>query len=94
MARPTQAEAEALRGELQTVRLECLAPAKKWVRPTGTEIAIVARCTQMTHGELSAALGLTAKQIVGRWIREENVPYSAWALMCHFAGLGCIWVES
>jgi hypothetical protein len=31
---------------------------------------------------------------VRRWIGEAAaIPYAAWALLCEFAGLGCVWKE-
>lgn len=81
-----------------TIRPQCLRPAyQDWAQPTGPEIREVIRRTGMTGAGVGDFLGLSDKgggRQVRRWISEESqIPYSAWALLCHAAGLGEIWQE-
>ena len=77
------------------IRVECLQPAtNSWKPPTGDEIREVLRAAGFTGGQAARVLGLGLKgdRTVRRWIGEESsIPYSAWAILCDFAGLGCIW---
>lgn len=76
------------------IRLECLRPAEEWTKPTGEEIREVLRVAGFTGARAAKKLGLGDKgdRTIRRWIGEDsNIPYAAWALLCDFAGLGCIW---
>lgn len=80
-----------------TIRPECLRPAESWEPPTGAEIREVLRRAGLSGGKAAKMLGLGSKgdRTVRRWTGEDSeIPYSAWALLCHIAGLGCIWVQS
>lgn len=77
-----------------TIRVECLRPAEDWTQPSGEEVRAVLHLAGFTGGKAAKALGLGAKgdRTVRRWIGEDSpIPYAAWALLCHFAGLGVIW---
>lgn len=71
--------------------------AESWVQPTGDEIRSVLRMAGLT-GALAAnklGLGKNGDRTVRRWIGEESaIPYAAWALLCNFAGFGCIWINN
>lgn len=77
------------------IRPECLQPARHWASPTGAEIQEVLRRAALTGRGASEFLGLSTKsdgRHVRKWISGESaIPYSAWALLCHAAGLGIIW---
>jgi len=76
------------------IRVECLRPAEGWMPPSGEEVRAVLHLAGFTGGKAAKALGLGAKgdRTVRRWIGEDSpIPYAAWALLCHFAGLGVIW---
>lgn len=76
------------------IRIECLRPAEDWTPPSGEEVRTVLHLAGFTGGKAAKALGLGAKgdRTVRRWIGEDSpIPYAAWALLCHFAGLGVIW---
>lgn len=78
------------------IRLECLRPAEKWVQPTGEEVREVLHLADFTGSIAAKMIGLGKKgdRTVRRWISEEtHIPYTAWALLCDFAGLGQIWKE-
>lgn len=78
----------------QNIRLECLKPADKWVRPTGKEVREVLRLAGFTGGVAAAELGLgpNGDRTIRRWVSEEtDIPYAAWAILCELAGLGIIW---
>lgn len=85
---------------LSEIRPQCLRPAyDNWEQPTGPELREVIRRTAMTHSQISSFLGLSNAGGGGRQIRrwiagEAKIPYSAWALLCHVAGLGEIWGKS
>lgn len=76
------------------IRPECLQPAETWAQPNGSEVREVLRLAHFTGSAASKKLGLGARgdRTVRRWIGEESsIPYAAWALLCDYAGLGCIW---
>lgn len=76
------------------IRVECLRPAEDWTPPNGGEVRAVLHLAGFTGGKAAKALGLGAggDRTVRRWIGEDSpIPYAAWALLCHFAGLGIIW---
>lgn len=78
------------------IRLECLKPAKQWVRPTGNEIREVMRYAGLSASKAAEFLGLGDKggRTVRRWIGEETcISYANWALLCERGGLGMIWKD-
>ena len=78
------------------LRLECLRPATKWVRPTGDEVREVLGLAGFSASAAAKALGLGdgGGRTVRRWTGEEtNISFANWALLCDFAGLGQIWKE-
>ncbi|KGW11404.1 putative transcriptional repressor protein korC [Burkholderia pseudomallei MSHR4000] len=79
------------------IRPECLQPARHWAEPTGAEIQEVLRRTGFSGRAAEAFLGMSSKsdgRSVRKWISgESSIPYSAWALLCHVAGLGAIWED-
>lgn len=85
---------EKLMAELK-IRLDCMQPAASgWIQPTGDEIREVLRAAGFTGGQAAKMLGLGSggDRTVRRWIGGDSaIPYAAWALLCDFAGLGCIW---
>lgn len=80
------------------IRAECLIPAGQgWSMPTPEEIREALSLAGLTGGEAAKVLGLGEKggRAVRRWAGgEAEIPYSAWALLCHLAGLGLIWIDS
>jgi hypothetical protein len=80
--------------EHPNIRLECLKPAESWTAPSGEEVREVLRLTGFTGGRAAKFLGLGTggDRTVRRWIGDDSsIPYAAWALLCHRAGLGIIW---
>lgn len=78
------------------VRLECLRPAEKWIRPSKEEIREVLRLADLTGTAAARKLGLGqgGDRTIRRWVGEVSpIPYTAWAVLCHLAGLGAIWEE-
>jgi hypothetical protein len=78
------------------IRLECLKPADRWTPPTGDEVREVLRVSGLSGSRAARVLGLGLKgdRTVRRWIGEDSpIPYAAWAILCHVAGLGVIWKE-
>ena len=77
-----------------TIRRECLQPGIYWAKPTGAEIQEILRQSGMTDRSAAAYRGLKDKtgRHIRRWTSAENdIPYSAWALLCYAAGYGLIW---
>jgi hypothetical protein len=71
-------------------------PAERWARPSGDEIREAMPLAGFTAARagLSLGLGPTGDRAVRRWLAEvAPIPYAAWALLCHLAGLGIIWQE-
>ncbi|MGF6766148.1 DNA-binding transcriptional regulator YiaG [Paraburkholderia sp. GAS33] len=90
-------------GTSEPIRPQCLRPAgadwqKSDRKPTGVEIREVIRRAGLTGGQAAALLGISGDsggRTVRRWISgESDIPYSAWAILCHVAGLGIIWVDN
>lgn len=80
-----------------TIRRECLQRAIYWARPTGAEIQEVVQLAGFTGRTAAYYLDLADEsgRQIRRWISgEADIPYSAWALLCHAAGFGPIWVVS
>ncbi|WP_322058470.1 XRE family transcriptional regulator [Paraburkholderia sp. J63] len=76
------------------IRPECLKPAIYWEKPTGAEIQEIVRQAGFTGRLAADYLDLADKtgRQIRRWISgETDIPYSAWALLCHAAGHGAIW---
>lgn len=82
-------------GNAITIRQECLQPYEKnWQQPNGNEVREVVRLAGFSGSQAAKALGLGTQggRTVRRWIGQESaIPYTAWALLCDFAGLGHIW---
>jgi len=86
------------------IRDECLRPASEgWVQPTPEEIRevlhiIAARkgITKFTGGQAARFLGLgdMGDRTLRRWTGgNTGIPYAAWALLCHLAGFGVIYLK-
>jgi hypothetical protein len=84
------------------IRPETLRPAERWEQPTGDEVREIIRLTGMTGAEVSKLLGLAppghksgrGSRTVRRWTAEDSpIPYAAWAILAHQAGLGLIWID-
>jgi hypothetical protein len=83
-----------------TIRQECLRPADDdWEQPTGPEIREVIERAGFTGSKAGKYLGISVQETGGcrqirKWIAEDaRIPYSAWALLCHAAGFGTIWID-
>jgi hypothetical protein len=82
------------KGSYLNIRRECLQAGIYWAQPTGAEIQEILRQAGMTDRSAAAYLGLKDKsgRHIRRWTSMENdIPYSAWALLCYAAGYGPIW---
>lgn len=78
----------------QNVREECLTNAEHWFSPTANEVQTIVAMTGLKDREIAQFLGLAkdGDRTVRRWTSgESRISYSAWALLCERAGLGCIW---
>lgn len=78
------------------IRLDCLTEAEYWRRPTGDEVREVLRLAGFSGSVAASRLGLGSKgdRTVRRWVGEDSpIPYTAWAVLCSFAGLGNIWIN-
>ncbi|BCF95393.1 transcriptional regulator [Paraburkholderia largidicola] len=68
--------------------------AEKWERPTGEVIAEVLHRAGLTGVRAAQLTGVADDRSVRRWTGDERgIPYAAWALLCHAAGLGQIWLQ-
>lgn len=79
------------------IRAECLTPAISWVQPEGDEVRQVLELAGLSGGVAAALLGLGkgGGRTVRRWTGDESpIPYAAWAVLCHVAGLGEIWIDA
>src|SRR5258708_3709822 len=86
--------------DVVTVRPECLRRADDgWERPTGAEIREMMRKADLTDSKVAKLVGVSVQSAGGsrrvrKWTSEESeIPYAAWALLCHAAGLGMIWID-
>lgn len=74
-----------------SIRNETLTTNIRWVQPTPEEIRLVISLSGWSQSETARFLGVTTRQ-VNRWVKgEAKISYSAWAILCHQAGLGKIW---
>jgi hypothetical protein len=54
---------------------------------------------RLTDSKVAKLVGVSAQSAGGsrrvrKWTSEESeIPYAAWALLCHAAGLGMIWID-
>lgn len=86
---------------LLKIRHETLQPANNWQKPTPEEVRELIKMTGLTGAQVADLLGLTPQgnksgggsRTVRRWTAGDvPIPYAAWAILAHFAGLGHIWV--
>jgi hypothetical protein len=88
-------ESNAIEGKKHVIEIrpECLLPADHgWQQPTAEEVKAVLKVAGMTGGAASKFLGMHNNRAVRRWTGgDDQIPYSAWALLCAVAGLGYIW---
>lgn len=78
------------------IRTACLCAATNWARPTSDELRTVLGLAGLSGSGAAGFLGLGqgGSRTVRRWVGGEvPIPYAAWALLCHRAGLGLIWQE-
>lgn len=78
----------------KTIRSECLRPGDSFERPSPEEIRAVLELAGLSGAGASDYLGLGrgGGRTVRRWTGgDSHIPYAAWALLCHAAGLGEIW---
>lgn len=77
------------------IRPDCLQPySDNWPQPTGNEIREAMRLARFSGSEAAATLGLSHNggRTIRRWVSEDlAIPYTAWAVLCEFAGFGIIW---
>lgn len=80
---------------MASIRPECLRPADDgWEPPTAEEVRTIYSETGMTGSAIARFLGISSKKarVVRRWAGgEDEIPYSAWALLCDQAGYRRIW---
>lgn len=81
----------------EPTRPETLRPYSSWVQPTPKEIRAVLALTEWNGGDFARHVGVQ-QQMAYRWMQEAEdgkpkfpIRYSAWAILCHEAGLGKIW---
>lgn len=74
------------------LRPETLRPASEgWEAPTGSEIRYIVTAAGLTGTTAGKLLGVDPRML-RRWIGEDKpLPFAAWALLIHAAGLGIIW---
>jgi hypothetical protein len=80
---------------LPNVRHECLRPADDgWEPPTAAEVREIIAETGLSGSGVARFLGISSKgsRVIRRWAGgEDQIPYSAWALLCDRAGYRRIW---
>lgn len=82
---------------MASIRPECLRPADEgWEQPTAAEVRAIYNEAGLTGSGVARFLGIASKgqRVIRRWAGgEDDIPYSAWALLCDKAGYGRIWVR-
>lgn len=77
---------------LLEIRKTCLKPFAEWEPPTTDEIRTAMKIAGVTGSELAQLVGVQNSRTVRRWTGGDlEIPYSAWAILCHQAGFGIIW---
>ncbi|AZS80782.1 transcriptional regulator [Achromobacter spanius] len=79
--------------DVTTIRAVCLRPfADGWEQPTADEVRAALSMAGLTGGQAARLLGISDGRTVRRWTGgDSHIPYAAWAMLCHAAGLGIIW---
>lgn len=87
-------------GVNENIRLETLKPAHDWVVPSSEEIKEMLKMAGLNCSSFSKLIGMStqknksgnANRNVRKWISgEQPIPYAAWSILVHCAGLGIIW---
>jgi hypothetical protein len=80
---------------IDSIRPECLRPADDgWEPPTADEVRAIISATGLSGSGVARFLGISSKgsRVIRRWAGgEDQIPYSAWALLCDRAGYHRIW---
>lgn len=77
----------------EPIRPICLRPFKEWEQPLPSEVRSAVKLAGLTGSELASLVGITSSRSVRRWVSgDAPIPYAAWAILCHKAGFGIIWV--
>ena len=75
------------------IRPGCFKTFKEWEAPTSNEVRTLVKMSGMTGAEVASLVGICNSRTVRRWVGgDAPIPYAAWAILCHKAGLGIIWV--
>lgn len=62
------------------------------VCPTPEEIRTLMQMAELTGSKAATLTGLKDSRTVRRWIGGDTpIPFSAWAILVEYAGLGKIW---
>jgi DNA-binding transcriptional regulator YiaG len=75
-----------------TIRDGCLKPfGEHWQVPNGNEIRAALKEAGLTGGQFAHLVGVNPRT-VRKWTGDQHeIPFAAWALLCHEAGFGVIW---
>lgn len=77
----------------ESIRSVCLRPFKEWEQPLPSEVRLAVKLAGLTGSELANLVGIASSRSVRRWVSgDAPIPYSAWAILCHKAGFGIIWI--
>lgn len=78
----------------QIIKPEYLCPfAKGWEQPDGEAVRAILKLANFTGEQAAKLVGLADSRTVRRWTGNDSpIPYAAWALLCHAAGYGPIWI--
>ncbi|BBW84035.1 transcriptional regulator [Escherichia coli] len=75
------------------IRSECFLPfGAGWDCPTPEEIRTLMQIAELTGSKAATLTGLKDSRTVRRWVGGDTpIPFSAWAILVEYAGLGKIW---
>lgn len=76
-----------------SIRSECfLSFGYGWVCPTPEEIKSLMKDAGLTGSKAATLTGVKDSRTVRRWVGGDTpIPFSAWAILVEYAGLGKIW---
>lgn len=71
---------------------ECFVIAEKWQCPTREELLAFLKASNLDIAKIAKLVGVSRKTTANLWgIGKKKIPYAAWAIICHEAGIREIW---
>ena len=79
-------------GKHTTIRPDCLHVFSAWQQPNPEEVQAVLKLAHLNAPECAKLIGVSPSEVQNWLENKTSIPYAAWALLCHKAGFGIIWL--